>query len=306
MKNIKDIKGVIPAMITVFDKNEQIDEKATRGLVNHLLKKKIDGLYLTGSTGEGFLMTPEERKQYVEIVIDEVKGEIPIIVHIGAIGTKISVELAEHAYKHGADALSSVPPFYWRFNGNNIYQYYKDIADATPLPMIVYNVPLAGMMGAEVIEKIVAIENVKGIKYTATTHQDMSLIKDKFGQDFMVYSGCDEMALSGLQNGADGIIGSFYNLMPEMFVDIYNCFISGDLAEANIHQQNALRLIDYTLGYEFMSLMKAGLTWMGVEAGYCRRPFINVTEEEIEKAKLGFKAMRDQRNITNVDFLNAL
>ncbi|MCF8002472.1 MAG: dihydrodipicolinate synthase family protein, partial [Halanaerobiales bacterium] len=234
---LNEIKGVIPALMTVFDKDELLDEKNMRGLVSYLIDKGVNGLYLTGSTGEGFLMSLSERKKVVEIVIDETDGKVPIIVHVGAIGTKNSIELAQHAHQKGADAVSAVPPFYWEFQKEHIYKYYKDIAEATPLPMIIYNIHLAGMMGYESIKELSLIENVRGIKYTATSHHEISTIKDEIGEDFMVYSGSDEMALSGLVNGADGIIGSFYNLMPELFKVIYSAVKNNDLKTAKKNQQ---------------------------------------------------------------------
>ncbi|GAA0179900.1 N-acetylneuraminate lyase [Clostridium sediminicola] len=303
---IEEFTGVIPALLTVFDENENIDEKRTRGFINHLIEKGIDGLYLTGSTGEGFLMSLEERKKVVEIIIDEVSGRIPIMVHIGAIGTKNSIELAKHAYEAGADAISSVPPFYWNFKEEHIYNYYKDIAEATSLPMIVYNVPLAGILGFESIKRLASIEGVKGIKYTATTHHQIGMIKDQIGEDFIVYSGCDEMAASGLMNGADGIIGSFYNLMPELFIEINNAIQSNDLATAKAKQKTAIQIIDYSLGYDYFSVMRLALKWMGIDAGYSRRPFNNISGAEEEKLKIGFKELKEKYKITGVDFLEEL
>ena len=107
--DITAIKGVIPAMVTTFDENEEVDLSRGRALVKYLIEAGVDGLYITGSTGEGFLMTGEERKAFTEAVIDEVKGRIPVIVHVGDIGTKKSIDLAKHAEKAGADAISSVP-----------------------------------------------------------------------------------------------------------------------------------------------------------------------------------------------------
>ena len=220
--DIKDFKGVIPAVLTVFDKDENIDELGMRQLVSYLIGKGVDGLYLTGSTGEGFTMSSEERKRVVEIVIDETKGRVPVVVHVGAIGTKLSIDLAKHAEEVGATGISSVPPFYWKFNENQIVKYYEDIANSCSLPMIVYNVPLVGLLGMNAIKRLAQIENVKGIKYTALSHYEITQIKDEIGDDFLVYSGCDEMSMSGLLAGADGIIGSFYNIMPELFINIYN------------------------------------------------------------------------------------
>ena len=102
------IKGVIPAMMTFFDKEENVDIQCTRRMVDFMLDHGADGFYLTGSTGECFTMTAEERNLVVDTVIDQVKGRVPVIVHVGDIGTKKSIELAKHAYEAGADAISLI------------------------------------------------------------------------------------------------------------------------------------------------------------------------------------------------------
>ncbi|SHI80734.1 N-acetylneuraminate lyase [Dethiosulfatibacter aminovorans DSM 17477] len=306
MFDVKEIKGVIPALMTVFDENENVYEKGMRELVSYLLKEGVEGFYLTGSTGEGFLMNESERKQVVEIVLDEVGGRVPVIVHVGAISTKISIELARHAEAAGADAISSVPPFYWRFTPEHIFNYYKDISDAVSLPMIVYNVPLAGIMGLDLIKRLASIDGVKGIKFTATSHHEISMIKNEIGNEFMVYSGADEMAVSGLLHGADGIIGSFYNLMPEMFLKISQLVKEERLTEAMAIQKEAVSIIMYALKKDYYSVMKVALRWMGVDAGYVRRPFMNIQGKEEEELKAGFIDLRDSLQIKDVKFLDAI
>lgn len=305
--DINEFKGVIPAVLTVFDKDENIDEAGMRQLVSHLIDKGVNGLYLTGSTGEGFTMSNEERKRVVEIVMDENKGRVPVVVHVGAIGTKLSIDLAKHAEEVGADGISSVPPFYWKFNENQIVKYYEDIANSCNLPMIVYNVPLIGLLGMNTIKRLAAIKNVKGIKYTALSHYEITQIKDEIGEDFLVYSGCDEMALSGLLAGADGIVGSFYNIMPELFINIYNSVNEKNIDKAKKLQKQAVEIIMYAIQIpSFYAGMKAVLRWNGINAGYCRSPFENLTEEQEVAFKEGFINLKNKYNISGVDFLDAL
>lgn len=305
--DIKDFKGVVPAVLTAFDKNEEIDEVGMRQLVSYLIAKGVNGLYLTGSTGEGFTMSNEERKRVVEIVMDENKGRVPVVVHVGAIGTKLSIDLAKHAEEVGADGISSVPPFYWRFNEDQIVNYYTEIAESCSLPMIVYNVPLAGLLGMNAIKRLAKVENVKGIKYTALSHYEITQIKDEVGEDFLVYSGADEMAMSGLLAGADGIIGSFYNIMPELFININNAVNNKDMDEAKRLQRQAVEIIMYSLQLpSFYAGMKAVLRWRGINAGYCRSPFQNLTEQEELDFKEGYKKLKETYNITGVDFLDEI
>lgn len=304
--DIQEIRGVIPALITPFDMDENFDEIMMRNLVNHLLKTGVNGFYLTGSTGETFLMTPDERKRVVEVVLDEVAGRVPVIVHVGDIGTKKSIELAKHAYAAGADAISSVTPFYWRFSETDIFNYYKDITDSTPLPMIIYNISLAGLVSFDLIKKLATIDGVKGIKYTASTHYEIQKIKQELGQKFIVYSGSDEMAISGLSYGADGIIGSFYNVIPELFIDLFRKFQTGNIAGAISRQEQANRIILKAVEYDYIALMKRMLAWGGLDAGFARRPFTNYTgQAELEIREL-FKAMRDDYHLDDVNFMKQL
>lgn len=291
---LKDIKGVIPAMITLFDENENVDVKRTRELVEFLIGRGVNGLYLTGSTGEGFLMDAEERKLVVETVIDQVAGRVPVIVHVGDIGTKKTIALAEHAYRAGADAISSVPPFYWKFSEEDIYGYYRDVAASTPLPMVIYNVPLAGMMGAELIKRIAKLPNVHGMKFTGRDHDTMSHLKNELGEDFIIYSGCDEMAFSGLAVGADGIIGSFYNVMPEVFLGIYEAVQQGDLRRGRDLQRLGTEIILECVKYDYIALMRNMLGWRGVDAGFSRRPFRNYRDEELTGLKAKLEAMAEK------------
>lgn len=292
-----DITGVIAAMITPFDEQENVDVKRTEALVDFLLERDIDGLYLTGSTGEGFLMNAEERKLVVDTVVQRVAGRRPVIVHIGDIGTRKSIELARHAYAAGADAISSVPPFYWRFSEADIFEYYKDISEATPLPMVVYNVPLAGLMGTELLLKLAQLENVRGLKFTGKDHDQMGHIKAELGPDFMVYSGCDEMALSGLSVGADGLIGSFYNAMPEVFKCIYACARAGEFVRAARLQRIATEIILEAIKYDYMPLLHTMITWQGVDMGNSRRPFRNYADGELVDFKARLRAIRDRYQV---------
>lgn len=295
--NITEMKGVIPATLTFFDENELVDERRTRDMIEFMIGTGVDGFYLTGSTGMCFTMTLEERKRVVEIVVDQVQGRVPIIVHVGDIGTKKSIELAQHAEQVGADAISSVPPFYWKFGAENIYQYYKEIAEATSLPLIVYNIQLAGIMDKELLLRLAQIENVKGLKYTARSHDELGQLKDMLGSDFMIYSGCDEMAFSGLAFGADGIIGSFYNVIPELFISIRRYFKENKIEEGIKLQKIANEFIFACLDYDFPSCLYQVLRWRNRDAGYGRKPFLRYNDEQLKKLKDRLKEIQIKYDI---------
>ena len=296
--SMTQMKGVIPAMITLFDEHENVDVQRTRDMVEFLIARGVDGLYLTGSTGEGFLMDQDERKLVVETVVDQVKGRIPVIVHVGDIGTRKSIALAKHAEEVGADAISSVPPFYWKFSNEDIINYYRDIAASTSLPMVIYSVPLAGSLGVDLIMQLAKLPNVKGLKFTGKDHDQLNFLKANLPEDFIIYSGCDEMALSGLSVGADGIIGSFYNVMPELFIAIAKSVQDSDLKRGLRLQRIGTEIILECIKYDYLALMRNMIAWQGVDAGYSRRPFRNYRDSELGDLKTKLLAIRDKYNVT--------
>lgn len=298
--------GIIPALITSFDENGNFDEARTREVTRSLLQEDIGALYITGSTGEAFLMSTQERKQATLAVMEEVAGRLPVIVHVGAISTDASIQLAQYARDLGAAALSSVPPFYWKFSEEAVYTYYRDLCAATQLPFVVYNVPMAGLMTTQFIQRLAGLETVCGVKYTATTQHDILLLKEALGAAFLVYSGCDEMGVSGLLYGADGLIGSFYNLMPELYVKLEQAFRRGEVLRAAEYQRQADLVIQKALTYDYYALIKMAMGWKGVDAGFCRKPFARYTSGQEQEMRRDFLELRERHNLRDIAFLNAL
>ena len=309
MKNFdpNNINGVMPAMITSFNKDESINKEGIRKTINYLISERVDGLYITGSTGETFLMSQEEKKQVIEIIAEEVNGRVPVIAHIGSIGTKITTELGQYAAKVGVDALSALPPFYYGFSNDEIFNYYKDISNSTSLPITVYNISHANLMDLDMLKRLASIKNVKGVKYTAPTHFNFSKIKKEIGESFKIYSGMDEMALSGLISGADGIIGSFYNLMPELFVEIYKQVKNNNINEAKKIQEKINIIILFALKKSGYPFIKMGLKWLNIDSGYVRRPFNSIIDSENENTIINeLKILTKENDLTGIKFLETL
>lgn len=305
-RDIQDFKGVIPAVLSVFDKNENLDEEGTRAFIRHLLSYDIGGLYLTGSTGETFLMDSEERMRQLEVVMEEVGDKVPVVVHVGAMSTRASIKLAQHAEKLGAAGISSVPPFYFKYSQDQIFHYYKDVAESTSLPMIVYNIPLAGMMTVDQIIRLSEIENVKGVKYTGTALYEVTQIKEGCKPGFQVYGGCDELGSSNIALGVDGIIGSFYNVIPDLYLRIWKAVKDSDIPAATALQAKAVHVIMEGIhSGSMMACMKVWLRGAGIPAGYARRPFSNFTEEEEQKLLANLVAI-DEADQTGLDIVKRI
>lgn len=305
-RDIKNFKGVIPAVLSVFDKDENLDEQGTREFIRHLLSYDIGGLYVTGSTGETFLMTSEERMRQLEITMEEVGDKVPVVVHVGAMSTRETIRLAKHAESLGAAGVSSVPPFYFKYNPDQIYNYYKDVAEATSLPMIVYNIPLAGMMTVDQIIRLSEIENVKGVKYTGTALYEVTQIKEGCKPGFQVYGGCDELGSSNIALGVDGIIGSFYNVIPDLYCRIWNAVKTSDIPTATALQQTAVHVIFAGVrSASMIACMKVWLRAAGLPGGWSRRPFSNFTEEE-EKRLVAELVAIDEADNAQLDIVRRI
>ena len=173
--------------------------------------------------------------------------------------------------------------------------------------MCAYNVPLAGLFGFDMIKRLAEIPGVEGIKYTAPTHFDIMRIKAEIGKDFIIYSGSDEMAMSGLNFGADGIIGSFYNCIPEVFLALYAAVRAGDMTKAKSLQEVGNAIIFFSLSRSPIATIKRAMAWQGADAGYCRKPFDNYYEAAAEEElKDQFRAFKAERSLTGVNFLDAI
>jgi N-acetylneuraminate lyase len=172
--------------------------------------------------------------------------------------------------------------------------------------MVIYNLALAGLVGFNLITRIAKIDGVGGIKYTAPTHDEIMRIKEEIGRDFVVYSGADQMAMSGLMFGADGIIGSFYNMIPEVFMGLYDALKAGDLTTAQERQSQANAVIAFSQEYSYVSVIKRSMKWAGADGGYCRRPFAPISAAQEEELKTGLRKIRQRYNIEKVAIFDAL
>ena len=273
-------KGVFTALLTPFDKENKINEKALEALIKHNLSMGVKGFYVCGSTGEAFLLSTDERKQVMEIVKDRAP-DATLIAHIGSVNEAEATDLAKCAEKLGYNAISSVAPFYYKFSFEEIKGYYNRLADCVDLPMLVYHFPaFSGVnMGVGEISQFLENDKFMGIKFTSNDFFTLEQVKSKFPQK-IVYNGFDEMFLSGLSMGADGGIGSTYNFMADKFVAIQKLFSENRIAEAQEVQREANRIITLLCRFGVMQAEKEVLCQLGFDFGECRKPFLSLNDEQ--------------------------
>ena len=273
-------KGLFSALLTPFNEDGSINFDSLEKLVEFNLQNGIDGFYVGGSTGEGLLLSPEERMQVFECVKKANKGRATLIAHVGTICTLDAIKMAKKAEELEYDAISAVAPYYYGFTLDAVLGYYNDIVNSTSLPMIIYNFPNSGgfSLTKEIANKLFENEKFIGIKHTSGDMFTLNQFKT-LDREIVVYNGFDETLLAGLSMGADGAIGSTYNFMGKKFKKIMNCFNSGEIETAKALQNEANEIICEMIKYGVFQSEKAILTEMGIDMGQCRPPFLPISDE---------------------------
>lgn len=271
-----NLQGVIPAVVTPFDKHEEFDEQAFRNLINWLIEKGITGIVPCGTTGEFSLMSQQERAKVIEVCVDEVNGRIPVIAGTGDTSTKLVIEATRHAKDVGADAAIIVNPYYMKpKGGKGIYDHYISIAEAVDFPIVVYNIPSATnqYIPWEVVEDLAEIDNIVGLKDSSGDLKYLMSVLEKVGEKIDVVVGWDEVVLPALAAGAKGMILASANVIAPIWIKIYNYVKEGKLEEARALQRQIQKFTRHIVASGALG-PKACLNYMGVPVGTTRRPIL--------------------------------
>lgn len=279
---VSHLRGVMPALLTPFDAQQNIDRASLRRLVRFNIEQGVDGVYVGGSTGEAFVQSLSEREEVLEIVAEEAKGKITLIAHVGCVSTAESQQLAVAAKRYGFDAVSAVTPFYYSFSFEEHCDHYRAIIDsADGIPMVVYNVPaLSGVkLTLEQINQLVTLPGVGALKQTSGDLYQMEQIR-RAHPELVLYNGYDEIFASGLLAGADGGIGSTYNIMAWRYLGIVQALKEGDTAKAQQLQHECNKVIDLLVKVGVFRGLKTVLHYMDVlSVPLCRKPFAPVEDK---------------------------
>lgn len=282
------MKGIYSALLISFDENGNLDEKGTRNIIRYNIDEmKVDGLYVGGSTGENFMISTEMKKRIFEIVKDEAKDAVKLIAQVGSINLYEAVELGKYATELGYDSLSAVTPFYYKFDFEEIKNYYMTIVNETNNNMIIYSIPfLTGVnMNVQQFGELLCHDKIIGIKFTAGDFYLLERVREAF-PDKLLYAGFDEMLLPAVALGVDGAIGSTYNVTGKIAREVFDATIAGDLVTARKKQTYLNNIIEALLGNGIYQTIKEILKLKGVDAvGYCRLPMKKLLVEKIETAK---------------------
>lgn len=281
-------KGIIPAMVTPFNRDESLNEEALRELTRFLIAGGVHGLFAVGSQGEFWALDFEEKKRVIEVVVEEANGRVPVYAGSGATTTREAVRLTQMAATAGADFVSVITPFFISPSPDELYDYFVAVAKTSKVPVILYNNPgRTGVnMGVDLVARLAQVDNIAGIKDSSG---DMTLTGEfirRCGPNFAVLAGRDTLIYATLVCGGAGAIAATANVVPSLVVEIYEAYMAGDLGSARAAQD---RLAPLRLAFElgtFPVVIKEALALMGICSGHARAPIKPLPEAKREELKM--------------------
>lgn len=274
------MQGIYLPLMTPFSSNGLLQLDKIPAMVEHHITQGVHGFYIGGSSSECFMMSIDERKQVLNAVSSVNNGRVPMIAHVGTIALHESLQLIDSAVAADYDAISATPPFYYGFSKAEVIHYYKSLAQYSPIPLLLYNIP--GTTGVtfehQELLQLSELENVVGIKHTTT---DMFFVERlrQAKPESIIFHGEDTMLISGLQMGASGGIGSTYNLMSQQYVELYQAVREGHLDKALERQKQVNRVTEVLLDVGVYQGIKYAMGELGIDYGECRAPFLGLDSE---------------------------
>jgi 4-hydroxy-tetrahydrodipicolinate synthase len=288
-------KGIIPALITPMTAAEAVDEDGLRTLVGRLIEAGVHALFVLGTNGEFIALSEEEKLRIARITVEEARGRVPVIAGTGAYATRDVIALNQKMQDVGVDAVSVITPYFNGATQPELYTHYRKIAEATPLPVMLYTIPAkAGVtLNVDTVRRLSDIPNIRGIKDSGGDFDRLLQLINLRRHDFAVFTGTDSMILWSLIAGGDGAVAATTNAVPHVVMSIWNNFRAGDIAAARNAQESLRPLRDaFALG-TLPVVLKTAAQMLGMPAGPARSPAQPLSDEARERLSQALSIYRD-------------
>ncbi len=287
----KEFIGIIPPLLSSYDKDGNIYEKGIREIIRFILPH-VDGLYPVGTYGCGPCMSIDERKKVLEIILDEVHGRIPVVAHVGTADTKTTVELAKHAKAAGASGVGAIAPYYSpNLSEEALYRHFKGLLDAVneeEFPVFFYNNKnySQNVITPKLLKRL-ADDGLRGIKDSSFDLVSFYNFQDAVKEypDFNVIVGTEAIFCGAFDAGARGCVCGLGNIYPELLEEMYEAYLAGNKDKAIELQRRVIQLRNITKLAPSVPVMHAILQMRGVDAGISRSPYIEIGDELKAKVK---------------------
>jgi 4-hydroxy-tetrahydrodipicolinate synthase len=288
------VEGCITPVVTPFDSNEDVDEEALKGIVDYLVKGGANGLFAAGTAGAFYLMTPEERKRVIDVVVQKSNGRIPVYAGTGGITVRENLDIANHAKDVGANAVVILTPYYVKVEDEELFQYFTAFANKIDMQVILYNNPprSGNNISPALLERIVKENsNVIAIKDSSGDLAQYGEYVAKVGRKISLVSGKDELMLASLTMGGNGVVSATSNVVPELVSQIFTLFNKGDIKKAQEIQSRCSMLKKSFGGAAYPAPILAALDLVGIRSGKPRLPVLPIGNEQKEKIRQALKTI---------------
>jgi 4-hydroxy-tetrahydrodipicolinate synthase len=291
---MKRLYGITTALLTPFDASGRLDVPALKEHCDFLLSAGVHCLYPLGTTGEVFMMDAGERKRVAELVVEHVAGRAPVFIHVGAIPTTLACELAKHAEAIGADGAGAVTPYYFNVSQQEMKEYYLEIARSVneDFPLYLYNLPgcTTNDLLPKTVKELAGVRNIVGIKSSVSDFFRIVQLLNGAPESFDVIQGFDGLLMPSLLYGAKGSVSGNSNVVPEMFVKLFNAMQAKDY-EAARKCQDDINGVIRLLGPGGMACFKEALAWRGLRKTYTRQPLMGMDAKEAQSLRREFEGI---------------
>jgi len=288
-----DFKGIIPPMMTAFTKDGEIYEKGTRDIVDFIVPH-VQGLYPCGTYGSGPMMSIAERKRTAEIIIDQTKGRVPVIIHVGTADTKNTVELARHAEANGAQAVGAITPYYNNYSEDAIFIHFQQLVHAVNIPVFLYNNPkVSGNSVSPNLLVRLAREGLGGVKdssFDIINYYHSRIALQEFPALNLII-GTEAMLVAAFDAGAKAAVTGLGNVYPDLIRKLYEAYLAGNREKLMQIQKEVLVVRQITKYGPTVPTCHAILKLRGIDAGYPRLPFTPVPPEIEKRVKDALQEM---------------
>ena len=285
--------GIYTAIVTPFTATDEFDEPAFRRLIDFQVESGAAGLLVIGGSGEFVSLTPAERRQVVEVAIDQTANRIPIIVGALAPGTREVQETARHAVKAGASAVLVLPPYYIKASPDGIVEHFQRVADVSSIPIVAYN--NSGRTGITLdvglLERLATIPSIVALK---ECERDLAIVSAKIsavGDRIAIMSGDDDLGFPTFLLGSPGGIFMSANLVPAFHRKLFEATTSGDIATARTAHYALLPLVEALYTANHPGPLKDAMAFIGHPVGSARAPLQRASAENLNRAEAALKAL---------------
>lgn len=275
-------KGVFPAVTTKFNEDDSLDLVMFEKNIQAQLEAGVDGIILGGTLGEASTLEDAEKRTLVRETVRIVQGRVPVVINIAEQSTKAAVAAAHKAQEDGANGLMLLPPMRYKADDRETVTYFKAVAQATDLPIMIYNNPVDYKIEVtlDMFEELVECETIQAIKESTRDISNITRLKSRFGNRFSVFSGVDTLALESLLMGADGWVAGLVCAFPRETVAIYRLVQSGRYEEARAIYRWFLPLLELDINAKLVQNIKLAEVATGIGTEFVRAPRLPLTGNE--------------------------